>query len=289
MSRSPSRALCSIVLAALLCACAPYQKRSVPQTAGEEVINPSRGERGNPSSYEVFGQRYFVLSSSDGYRDSGVASWYGRDFQGNVTSSGERYDMYAYTAAHKTLPIPTWVEVTNRENGRAVIVKVNDRGPFVDDRLIDLSYAAALEIGMVRAGTARVFVRALGAPGNMPTQMDPDVAEELLRADTPPTVIAATAAEADDNADMVVQSATASSDSGMYIQVGAFSEVENALRMVQRLVENGFVDSFLDSDDDRSQLHRVRIGPLLDSNQFDFIRDGLSLIGIDDAHLVIAP
>jgi len=123
-----------------------------------------RNDRGNPPFYDVLGRRYYVLPTSDGYRARGVASWYGRDFHGLSTSSGETYNMNAMTAAHTTLPIPTWVEVTNLENGKHVVVKVNDRGPFVDNRLIDLSYAAALKLDMVQSGTARVEVRALAPP-----------------------------------------------------------------------------------------------------------------------------
>ncbi|HKJ03845.1 MAG TPA: septal ring lytic transglycosylase RlpA family protein [Longimicrobiales bacterium] len=116
---------------------------------------------GNPGEYEVFGETYRVLDSSEGYVAEGLASWYGEEFQGKRTSSGETYDMYLMTAAHRTLPIPTYVEVTNLENGRVVVVRVNDRGPFHPDRVIDLSYVAARKLGIVGAGTARVRVRAL--------------------------------------------------------------------------------------------------------------------------------
>jgi rare lipoprotein A len=112
-------------------------------------------------SYVVRGKRYYPLASSEGYVERGVASWYGREFHGRPTSSGEAFDMNAMTGAHRTLPLPTWVEVTNLENGQRVVIRLNDRGPFHDDRLIDLSYAAASELGMVRQGTARVEVRAI--------------------------------------------------------------------------------------------------------------------------------
>jgi len=120
---------------------------------------------GNPPSYDVDGVTYHVLETSEGYEAEGIASWYGEEFQGRRTSSGEPYDMYGMTAAHRTLPIPTYVEVTNLENSRTVVVRVNDRGPFHPDRLIDLSYAAARKLGIVGAGTARVRVRALEAGG----------------------------------------------------------------------------------------------------------------------------
>jgi rare lipoprotein A len=127
---------------------------------------------GNPTSYVVFGQRYFVLGSSEGFQEQGYASWYGDDFHGKRTSSGVAYDMYAMTAAHKHLPIPTHVRVENLENGRNIVVEVNDRGPFVDGRVIDLSYAAASELGVVGPGTAQVRVTALAPyqylPGSLP-------------------------------------------------------------------------------------------------------------------------
>jgi rare lipoprotein A len=116
---------------------------------------------GNPESYVVFGRRYHTLDSSKGYVARGLASWYGPKFDGRRTSSGEPYDMYAMTAAHKTLPLPTYARVTNMENGRSAIVKVNDRGPFYGDRIIDLSYAAASKLGVVDNGTAMVEVRAI--------------------------------------------------------------------------------------------------------------------------------
>jgi rare lipoprotein A len=120
---------------------------------------------GNPPEYEVDGVTYHVMDSAEGYQAEGTASWYGEEFQGRRTSSGEPYDMYAMTAAHRTLPLPTYVEVTNLENGRTVVVRVNDRGPFHADRIIDLSYAAARKLGIVGAGTARVRVRALEPAG----------------------------------------------------------------------------------------------------------------------------
>lgn len=117
--------------------------------------------KGKKTCYTQYGKHYKVLSSSRNYEEKGVASWYGRDFQRRRTSSGERYNMYSLTAAHKTLPLSTRVLVTNLTNGRQVIVRVNDRGPFVSDRLIDLSYAAAKQLRMVGRGTVSVDVKAI--------------------------------------------------------------------------------------------------------------------------------
>lgn len=124
---------------------------------------PSR--YGNPTEYEVNGVTYRVLEGSEGYEAEGLASWYGSDFHGRRTSSGEPYDMYAMTAAHRSLPLPTYVEVTNLENGEVVVLRVNDRGPFHEGRIIDVSYVAARKLGLVGPGTARVRVRALEPAG----------------------------------------------------------------------------------------------------------------------------
>ena len=126
---------------------------------------------GNPAFYDEFGVRYRVLDTSEGYVERGVASWYGENFHGRRTSGGEPYDMYAMTAAHKTLPLPTYVRVTDLDTGNRVVVRINDRGPFVEGRIIDLSYAAALKLGIAGAGTARVEVRALDPPAVDPPGM----------------------------------------------------------------------------------------------------------------------
>jgi rare lipoprotein A len=139
--------------------------------------------------YNVFGKDYVPISASQPYREQGMASWYGKKFHGQKTSSGETYDMYAMTAAHKTLPIPSYARVTNLANGKSVVVRINDRGPFHSDRIIDLSYAAAYRLGYVTAGSARVEVESV----------NPAAVEKA-----------------------------AETEKGTYIQVGAFSVRENA-------------------------------------------------------------
>lgn len=136
----------------------PFDASIVP----DAVVKPEPYSKyGNPPSYEVNGKRYYTSKTSAGYIERGLASWYGTKFHGKRTSSGEAYDMYAMTAAHKTLPLPTYAEVTNLSNNKKVIVRINDRGPFHGDRIIDLSYTAALKLGIVGTGTGRVEVRAL--------------------------------------------------------------------------------------------------------------------------------
>lgn len=122
---------------------------------------------GNPTEYKVDGRNYEVMKSSTGYKTRGIASWYGTKFHKQRTSSGEPYDMYVMTAAHKTLPLPTYVRVKNLDNGKTAVVKVNDRGPFHADRVIDLSYAAALKLGVFPKGTARVEIETLMGPAGV--------------------------------------------------------------------------------------------------------------------------
>ena len=266
---------CALLTSIVLAGCAG----SVPQTGPASSVGPSayspppRRDRGNPPFYDVLGKRYYVLESSEGYQAKGVASWYGGDFHGLSTSSGERYDMHAMTAAHTTLPIPTWVEVTNLGNGKRVIVKVNDRGPFVDSRLIDLSYAAATALDMIRAGTARVEVRAIGEP--------PSPAKTTAAAPAPPANVGGVTVPP------VITAASPSEQ--MYLQVGAFSQRANATTLVDRLRVNGFANSFVVSEDDGGRtLHRVRVGPLRDAAEFDRLSGQLRNLGVTDSHLVVA-
>ncbi|MGH6628374.1 MAG: septal ring lytic transglycosylase RlpA family protein [Burkholderiales bacterium] len=144
--------------------------------------NEPQSAYGNRSPYTVYGKKYYVLDSSAGYVQRGTASWYGSKFHGHQTSSGERYDMHLATAAHKTLPLPTYAEVTNLDNGKTVIVKINDRGPFKDGRLIDMSYGAALRLDMLGSGTVLVEVRAIDT-GKLPAATsDPaDVSDTWLQ------------------------------------------------------------------------------------------------------------
>lgn len=156
----------------LLAACAGDKKDEAADGPSSRHITPSDvhdavpkneplARYGNHSPYTVLGKTYTVLPTSKGYHERGIASWYGSKFHGRRTSSGEPYDMHLPTAAHKSLPLPTYAEVTNLDNGRKMIVKINDRGPFHEDRIIDLSYAAAIKLGVDKTGTAQIDVRAI--------------------------------------------------------------------------------------------------------------------------------
>ena len=139
----------------------PHVDREVHHIPNATPKTEPLSKYGNPPTYSALGKRYYVMSHAKGYQSKGRASWYGRKFNGQRTSSGEPYDMFAMTAAHRSLPIPTYVRVKNLENNKEVIVKVNDRGPFVNDRVIDVSYAAAKKLGFHQAGTAKVHVEAI--------------------------------------------------------------------------------------------------------------------------------
>jgi peptidoglycan lytic transglycosylase len=299
--------LCGALLSMmLLAACAGGGARhAAPTSTRSSTAAPAaepRAERGNPPFYDVLGKRYHVLPTSAGYRARGVASWYGPDFHGLATSSGERYDMNAMTAAHTTLPLPTWVEVTNLENGRSVVVKVNDRGPFVDNRLIDLSYAAARALDMVRNGTARVEVRTMASPpgqpllATAPATPPPTPARAAAAVETVPPrpVIVPTAPNAPPPLEASVFSlpsalvAATAADSRMFVQAGAFAQRDNAVRLVARLKADGFADTFIVSDRTGGRmLHRVRFGPIRDAEEFDRIKPRLRAAGVIDPQLVV--
>jgi rare lipoprotein A len=213
-----------------------------------------RARLGNPPFYEVYGIRYTVLTDSSGFVERGVASWYGRDFHGGRTATGERYDMYSMTAAHRTLPLPTYARVTNLSNGRSVVVRVNDRGPFKSNRIIDLSYTAALKLDMLRTGTTLVEVRAL----------EPDGAP----VPAPPPAPAAHLA--------------------LYAQAGAFASEANANRLRERIAQAGITGAFVRRDELKGQvLYRVRIGPIASVEDYDALSARLRELGLGDARLAL--
>jgi rare lipoprotein A len=225
--------------------------------------NEPKSRSGNPPFYDVFGKRYYVLSSSVGYWERGVASWYGPGFHQVRTSTGERYDMYAMTAAHKSLPLPAYVRVTNLQNGRSVVVRVNDRGPFVGNRIIDLSYSAAARLDMLRNGTAMVDIRAIDTS-------------------TPPPAIAAAAPATPEPA----QAAAVSNS--LFVQAGAFSDPANAERLAQKLRGGSYGKVFVRDDQVAGRrMYRVRIGPVPDVAEFDRVLAALERVGISDAHLAL--
>jgi len=213
-----------------------------------------RARYGNHSPYEVFGKKYYVLQSSEGYHKRGTASWYGSKFHGRRTSSGEPYDMHLATAAHKTLPLPSYAEVTNLDNGKKVIVKINDRGPFKDNRLIDMSYGAALRLGMTQTGTARVDVRVIDVSGDTP-------------------VVAYNAADSSLSADAA----------GTWLQVGAYGQREGAEQLAGRLKRASLSPV---SIHDVGDLFRVWLGPYSSTAEVESIISRAIELGFERPHRV---
>ena len=268
---------------------------------------------GNPPSYDVFGKRYYVMASSVGYVERGVASWYGPGFHKERTSVGEPYDMYGMTAAHKSLPLPAYVRVTNLQNGRSCVVRVNDRGPFVGNRIIDLSYTAAAKLDMLRDGTAMVEVRALqpldpasdthltvASVGSVPLARSPVAApaaapaapavaaltsEPVAMPAVAPTAVAPPAVAPPVITPAPVTSAPVRT---LFVQAGAFAAAANAQRLAEQLRGAGYTQVFVRDDLVAGRrLFRVRIGPIPNVPEFDRIVAALEQAGVRDAHLAL--
>jgi len=228
----------------------------------EPVPKPEpRSAYGNKSPYEVRGKTYSVLPNASGYVERGIASWYGNKFHGYATSNFEKYDMYAYSAAHKTLPLPSYARVTNLENGASVIVRVNDRGPFAENRVIDLSYVAAVKLGIWQKGTGLVEVRAIGpgaadnpGPGSAKTTAPPEKIHKPA----------------------------------LYLQVGAYSDQTNAERAAATLrgAQLGAVRVVEGSSNGRT-VRRVRIGPLRDTDEADALTPKVRALGLGEPRVAI--
>ena len=212
--------------------------------------------RSNMRSYRVLGRTYQPMKSAQGFVQQGIASWYGRKFHGNKTANGERYDMYAMTAAHRRLPLPSYVQVRNLENGRTAVVRVNDRGPFHENRIIDLSYAAASKLGMLGKGTTLVEIRAI----------DPRHPQQI--ADTPPKPPA--------HAPRI------------FIQVGAFGDPGNARRLARHLSQQLQRDIHINAaDSPRGRIHRVQIGPLASVEIADQVVSSLEKLQIHETQVLL--
>jgi rare lipoprotein A len=262
-----------------------------------------RSLHGNPPFYVVAGRRYVVLPTSNGYVERGVASWYGTEFHGLRTSTGEPYDMFAITAAHKTLPLPCYARVTNLSNGRSAVVRINDRGPFVDNRIIDLSYSAARKLDMIRNGTAFVQVEVLtpAAPtitAALPVA-SPAVAAASISVSSVPPVMPAPAATAPPEPPPTAATTASPSaplatpappavpvpSSTFYIQVGAYARPENADSTARKLRANGIQRVLTLAPSASVPLQRVRVGPIASVQQFDALIARLLALGYPSARL----
>jgi rare lipoprotein A len=279
----------------------PQNAPDVEQIPDAVPRDEPRSAFGNPPFYIVGGRRYVVLHSAAGYVERGVASWYGTEFHGLRTSTGEPYDMFAMTAAHKTLPLPCYARVTNLANGRHVVVRINDRGPFVANRIIDLSYSAAARLDMIRNGTAFVQVEVLtpAAPtltAAMPVSTQAAQAASVGVSSVPalspapasqPPAPAASAAPAAPAAPagLSAQAAIPAPTGSFYIQVGAYANPDNAASALRKLRGAGLDNAFTLGPDAHQPLQRVRIGPIASVQQFDALIERLSTLGFPNARL----
>lgn len=310
------RIIASLASLSLLAACSstPEKQPGPLVTDGRALLQkpdptPKReppSKTGNPASYVVFGKRYHVLDSSAGFSQRGLASWYGKKFHGRKTSSGARYDMYEITAAHKRLPIPTYVRVTRTDNGRSIVVKVNDRGPFVTGRVIDLSYAAAAKLDMLQEGTVPVEIVALspyqaksGAAGKQLAQQQKKQypltsdtmaasADQPARNDAAGTALRPLLSETltrikppSQHNSLIVQRGV---DSGtFFLQVGAFSKRRGAEQLQQRLSKSLGRPIQINTD---GGLYKVRIGPLADHADLAPLSKQIAAMGLEQPRVI---
>lgn len=213
---------------------------------------------GNPETYTVMGKTYRVMKQSAGFQQEGIASWYGTKFHGRKTSSGEPYDMYAMTAAHKSLPLPSYVEVLHKKNGKKIIVKVNDRGPFHEGRIIDLSYAAARKLGISATGTGPVSIRVINT-----SAMDLKTDEVVL----PPAT--------NGNGEIHIQVAAMGTERAAEDMADDLrSKKINSVRV--HVIEN-----------DGQKLYRVRVGPIPNVDLAYKLINDLNGIGLNTARVVV--
>ncbi len=319
------RALGLAAVVAALGACTQAVKDGVDRDIDETKVPDAvpRVEppcaRGNPQTYEQDGKTYRVIARPYGYVERGLASWYGRKYHGRDTSCGEPYDMYAMTAAHPTLPLPSYVRVTNLQNKRSVVVRVNDRGPFKDDRVIDLSYVAAKKLGLVGNGTAEVEVRLLD-PRNPdgdavvtplaetqslevrrlpvttlpPVAVAPPAPAPLAAPPAPSTTANPTAApppaaqpRAPAAPPAEAAASTPPSGRGYYLQIGAYGERGNAERVRARVASAQPHPVRIEADSGTGAvLHKVQVGPFATESDALQAMDALRQAGFDQPRLI---
>ncbi|WP_048307238.1 septal ring lytic transglycosylase RlpA family protein [Halomonas sp. PR-M31] len=264
-----------------------------------------RSASGNRPTYQVWGKTYHVLADPTGYEKRGTASWYGQKFHGYATASGEIYDMYKMSAAHRSLPLPTYARVTNTDNGRSVIVKVNDRGPFHSDRLIDLSYAAAARLDILGNGTGHVEVEAIDPAAWQARQQrsaqpsaPPRVAQAAVTTAQPVMTPSAPAngaqasrgqssqaQAASTSASLATSQAASAGGSRMYLQVAALGSAAGAQALQMRLQNTLDRPVRVDSD---TRMHRVQVGPVNDQPALEALRQELKQAGFAQAFTIRA-
>ncbi len=280
-TRKSVRLVVALAILAVVAGCGSNKAQDGPPKSGSSEIEglpgdavprpEARSRLGNGPNYEVFGKPYTVMPSAVGFKERGVASWYGKKFHGNRTSNWDIYDMYGMTAAHKTLPLPTYVRVRNLSNNRTIVVRVNDRGPFVDNRIIDLSYSAAQKLDMIKTGTSLVEIEAITfeAPsGDQPTRQ--------VSAPAPQAVPQPQAPRNEP-----------SNPNHIYVQIGAFGSRANAERRLSLLRSGGIGAAAVHADSSVSPaLYRVRMGPIQGVDQYDLLVEELAKLGVVDSIIV---
>lgn len=283
---------------------APVTTKNVDLIADAQPKPVIRTRAGNKSPYTVLGKTYTLLPDSQGYQEVGNASWYGTKFHGRYTANGDVYDMWGMTAAHKTLPIPSYVQVTNTDNGRSVVVLVNDRGPFHSERIIDLSYAAAVKLGFADQGTAEVEVvdvtpssqsvlvpQALTSVGTGATsipQNTPPVVGDMIINDTvqpapvsqtpPPSVVT----------DKKFTQKERPSAPAVFLQAAAFKSFDSAQTLQKKLQTSLRIPVVIVPTDDKAW-HRVRVGPLNGVQMMSEARQVLYENGIKKPQVIKVP
>ena len=247
---------------------APDNPPDVSNVADAIPVDIPYSRGGNRSTYEVWGKSYNVLPSHIGYRAEGIASWYGLKFHGHKTSNGEIYDIYKMSAAHKSLPIPSFAKVTNLDNGKSVVVRVNDRGPFHENRLIDLSYSAAARLEILKQGTGRVRVEAIDAR---------NLADTTETVEKTPQPVASLQQPKPD-------------ETGAFLQVGSFGKESSALSVQRRLSAMDGVQAVIKRvRQGDAEFHRVLVGPLTDTLSIDSMVQSLESMGYSSPLLIKSP
>lgn len=243
-----------------------YKDDGPEETVPDDLVNvPDAIPKHEPYSsrankpYTALEQRYTPMTSYEPYKVQGMASWYGKRYHGGKTSTGETYDMYGMTAAHKTLPIPSYARVTNVNNGKSVVVRINDRGPFINGRIVDLSYVAAHKLGMVEAGQTEVEVEAIDTSEAaleataVPVKPEDVNAEILPKESMPAPVVEHNIPDTPVAKPTMVD--------GFYVQVGAFKSEQNGLKLIERLSGFGATDAVTTSQKESGGIYRVKVGP----------------------------
>lgn len=258
--RALSKNMKRLLMIALFVLLSLFACASVEPPPKKLIVLPENDKAPSFRPYVINGERYHPLSDSDGFVQFGKSSWYGKEFHGRPTASGEKYDMYKMTAAHKILPIGTYVKVINLANKREIVVRVNDRGPFVKGRIIDLSFAAAKQMGLIGPGVADVKIIALG--------------KEVEKLESPLGV-------------KTVVEITDLNKGEFAVQVGAFKNKENALRLADRLkVVFDYVEVALHDDKNKGTIYRLRVLKSKSLNKASEVVKKLEDMGFEGAFIV---